>query len=495
MHPRNASLPHRHAPRSSTERDPRLDTLALDSLAYALIGAARTCVEVRAGRALPEALAPHLAAARAAGNGGAHEAQQAAGAAGAIQDLAYRTMRRRGTADVLLAIFAHCMPEPPLLRELLCVALTLLVDRLDAEPAGDLAQQSNSRNSGGYADFTVVDQAVRAAVATPELAKAGGLVNAILRKLLRRVESDRAGLRAAIVRDPVARFEHPAWWVARLRRAYPDRWMALLAADNTPGPLTLRVNRRKSSRDDYLARLTAEGIVAAALGPVAVRLDRPRPVALIPGFAAGVVSVQDEAAQRAATSLDVHDGMRVLDACAAPGGKTGHLLELAALDLVALDSDALRLERVRDNLARLGLMAQLVVGDAAHPAGWWDGVGFDRILADVPCTASGVVRRHPDIRWLRQEADILRLSRTAQQITDALWSLLNPDGKLLLVTCSIFPDESARHAEAFAARHPDAAVLPALGQLLPAIGPDEGHDGLFFALFAKTRCRVAAKTR
>ena len=448
-----------------------------DSLAFALLGAARACRAVRSGAALREALLSELA--------GLTTAPAAAGRsdpAGAIRDLAYRTLRRRGRSDALLAELAGRVPEPPLLRELLVVAIALLVDAL-----GKPSDSNDAPVTLPYAPFTVVDQAVRAAAAEPELARAKGLVNAVLRNFLRRSDSDRDALLQLIARDPEARHDHPAWWVARVKRDYPQHWEALLRADDTPPPLTLRVNRRKTTRDAYLARLASEGVEARAIGPAAVRLARPRAVAAIPGFADGIVSVQDEAAQRAAPLLDARDGMRVLDACAAPGGKTGHLLELAQLDLVALDSDAMRLVRVRDNLARLGLAAQLVVGDAAHPAGWWDGVGFDRILADVPCTASGVVRRHPDIRWLRREADIARLSRTAQHITDALWSLLNPDGKLLLVTCSLFPDESARHAGAFAARHPDATVLPAPGQLLPAIGPDEDHDGLFFALFEKTR--------
>jgi len=200
--------------------------------------------------------------------------------------------------------------------------------------------------------------------------------------------------------------------------------------------------------------------------------------------------VQDEAAQRAAPLLDVDDGMRVLDACAAPGGKSAHLLEIADIRLLALDSDPTRLARVRENLYRLGVAdserVQCMVGDAAQPATWWDGVPFDRILADVPCTASGIVRRHPDIRWLRRDTDIDALAATQAAILDALWPLLAPGGKLLYVTCSIFPEESSRQAANFAATHPDAAVLPSPGQLLPSARADADHDGLFFALFEKS---------
>ncbi len=334
---------------------------------------------------------------------------------------------------------------------------------------------------------------MQAASSQPELARGKGFVNAVLRTLLRRIDGEPAAL-AAVIDDDATRLELPDWWLARLRDAYPDDWRRVATSALVSPPLTLRVNRRRTTRDAYLARLADAGVAAHALGDDdAVRLDRPAPVARIPGFAEGLVSVQDEAAQRAAALLDVADGMRVLDACAAPGGKTGHLLERADVDCVALDVDAARLARVRENLDRLGLEATLVAGDAARPATWSEGRRFDRILADVPCTASGILRRHPDIRWLRREADVASLSGTAQQITGALWSLLDPGGKLLLVTCSVFPEESARHAARFAATHADARALPAPGQLLPTgDGRSTGssaqdHDGLFFALFEKMR--------
>ena len=345
-----------------------------------------------------------------------------------------------------------------------------------------------------YSPFTLVDQAVHAATSEPELARGKGFVNAVLRTLLRRIEEEPQALQRVLVGPEAsdeARYALPSWWVSRLRRAYPSTWQDVIAMSLEAPPLVVRVNRRRTTRDDYLRDLIATGIGAHALGSEAVRFERAVPVSRIPGFAAGLVSVQDEGAQRAAPLLDVHDGMRVLDACAAPGGKTGHLLECAEIDVTALDSDAGRLVRIRENLDRLGLSARLVAGDAADPSAWSEGRRFDRILADVPCTASGILRRHPDIRWLRRESDIDRLSRKAQHITEALWSLLDPGGKLLLVTCSVFPEESVRHAEQFAIRHVDARALPAPGQLLPE--RDDGgvaslpsdHDGLFFALFEK----------
>jgi 16S rRNA (cytosine967-C5)-methyltransferase len=203
----------------------------------------------------------------------------------------------------------------------------------------------------------------------------------------------------------------------------------------------------------------------------------------IPGFEQGLASVQDAAAQLAAPLLDAQDGMRALDACAAPGGKTGHLLECAALDLVALDQDGQRLQRVADNLQRLQLQASLQQGDAARQD-WWDGKPFDRILADVPCTASGIVRRHPDIRWLRRKGDATQLATLSARILDNLWQMLAPGGKMLFVTCSVWPQESEGQAAAFGVRH-QALRLPAPGQLLPVSQAEQDHDGLFYALFQK----------
>jgi 16S rRNA (cytosine967-C5)-methyltransferase len=395
----------------------------------------------------------------------------------------------------LLALIGERIPDPPLLRELLVVSIALLVDALSEEQAD--ADSFEARVEGlPYSPFTLVDQAVHAAASDAALERGKGFVNAVLRTLLRKVKEAPSALEAVLWGDragDLARHELPSWWVGRLRKAYPSQWRHIVDASLAMPPLVVRVNRRRTTRDAYLERLEAEGIAARPIGEVAVRFEKPLPVVRIPGFADGSVSIQDEAAQRAAPLLDAGDGMRVLDACAAPGGKTGHLLERADVDLVALDSDVSRLARVRDNLDRLGLAAELVVGDAAAPATWWDGRPFDRILADVPCTASGILRRHPDIRWLRRESDISALSRTAQQITGALWSLLYPGGKLLLVTCSVFPEESAQHAASFAARHADAAILSAPGQLLPEVdgqgSPSSGqdHDGLFFALFEKMR--------
>jgi 16S rRNA (cytosine967-C5)-methyltransferase len=249
--------------------------------------------------------------------------------------------------------------------------------------------------------------------------------------------------------------------------------------------MTLRANRRRIAATDYLARLAAAGLPARLLEGGAILLERPVPVERLPGFAEGLVSVQDAGAQRAAPLLDVHDGMRVLDACAAPGGKTAHVLELANVDLLALDADAGRALRVSENLFRLGLLARVKPADCRDPDAWCDGREFDRILADVPCTASGVVRRHPDAKWLRRESDIAKFARVQGEILDALWRVLAPGGKLLYATCSLFPEENGRQVAAFAARQEDCMRLPVAGAPELQLLPNEEHDGFYYALLEK----------
>jgi 16S rRNA (cytosine967-C5)-methyltransferase len=425
-----------------------------DSLAFALLGAASSLARVRAGSALPQALAEVFRAYDALPQ-----------ARGAIQDIAYRSMRQLGRSETLLGLMTSKAPEPPMLAGLLCAALTLL-----DPPEGEAPP---------YEAFTVVDQAVSAAASHPDFAHAKAMVNAVLRRFLR----EREQLLQAALREPLAEWNYPQWWIDSVRSSYPNDWQAVLAAGNRQPPLTLRVNLRKTSVEAYLATLAAAGMDALQVGPSALRLAVPVNVAQIPGFEQGLVSVQDAGAQLAAPLLDLRDGMRVLDACAAPGGKSGHILETAEVALTALDVDARRLARVEQNLQRLGLSADVTAG-AAEEGGWWDGQPYDRILADVPCTASGIVRRHPDIRWLRRKSDTHQLATLSAKILDNLWQMLRPDGKLLFVTCSLWPQESEAQAAAFAARH-GAVRLDAPGQLLPRSGTGQDHDGLFYALFLK----------
>jgi 16S rRNA (cytosine967-C5)-methyltransferase len=444
---------HSHEVKNPAQLDYRPD-LKPDSLAFALLGAAAALARVRTGTALPQALAEVFQAYDAAPQ-----------ARGAMQDVAYRSMRQLGRSEILLGLMTSKAPEPPMLAGLLYAALALLDAPDDGTPP--------------YEAFTVVDQAVGAAAAHPDFAHAKAMVNAVLRRFLR----EREQLLAQALREPTARWNYPQWWIDAVRGAYPDAWEQVLAAGNQQPPLTLRINQRKTGIDDYLRTLAAHGMEAMQVGPSAVRLAVPLNVHAIPGFDDGLVSVQDAGAQLAAPLLDLQDGMRVLDACAAPGGKSGHILELAQVELTALDVDARRLQRVEQNLQRLGLTANVTSGPA-EARDWWDGKQYDRILADVPCTASGIVRRHPDIRWLRRKSDTHQLATLSTKILDNLWQMLRPDGKLLFVTCSLWPQESEAQAAAFAARH-GAIRLDAPGQLLPRSGTGQDHDGLFYALFQK----------
>lgn len=321
---------------------------------------------------------------------------------------------------------------------------------------------------------------------------AAGLVNAVLRRFQR----ERAGLEAAVAQEPAARYAHPAWFIEELQRDWPEHWQTMLEAGNARPPMTLRVNRRRTSRQEYLATLAGQGIGAKACmhSSDGVILDAPMDVSALPGFKEGLCSVQDEGAQLAAGLLDVGAGMRVLDACAAPGGKTCHLLERHA-DLkavVAVELDPKRAARIRENLARLGLQAELKVADAARPAEWWDGAPFERILLDAPCSASGVVRRHPDVKVRRTPGEVAAAAGLQARLLAALWPLLAPRGKLLYVTCSVFQRENLRQLEAFLAGRGDAETLPIAADWGVAAGPgrqvltgEGGMDGFYYACLQK----------
>ena len=388
-----------------------------------------------------------------------------------IHELAYGTLRFLGQLKAIVRTLADRPLADANVEALLWVALYQLVHT--SAPA-----------------YIVVDCAVRA-TSRVRRTSAKGLVNAILRHFLR----GRAAVLAEIGNDPEARFSYPRWWIERVRAEYPERFAQVLDAGNARPPLCLRANVRRITPEAFVALLETHGVGAKRVGCAGVSVDTPRPVTALPGYAEGAFSVQDAAAQLAAPLLGPRDGMRVLDACAAPGGKTTHLAELASLDLTAIDVDGSRLERVAENLARLGLSARLVASDAGEPDAWWDGRPFDRILADVPCTASGVVRRHPDGKWLRRESDLAGLVLQQQRLLEALWPTLARGGRLLYSTCSLFGAENAEQVSAFVARHADAArarldwpssLGAADGQLLPVVGDAEhNHDGFFYALLEK----------
>lgn len=436
-----------------------------DSLAFALLRAAEAMASVMGGRNLDGALATCW-----------QKHAPIVTQRGAIQDLAYGALRQFGRGDFLLR---RLLREPldetgdkPLLRGLLLAALYRLETRPDDA-------------------HTTVNQAVAAAAAIGR-GQYKGLANAVLRNRLRR---DTELLAAANV-DPVALHQHPRWWIDGLCKAYPATWRDILVAGNSHPPMTLRVNRRRTSAEAYLAHLTDAGIAAEVLDDTAILLERPQPVDKLPGFFDGWASVQDWGAQRAAPLLDVRSGQHVLDACAAPGGKTAHLLEMADLDLWALDLEPQRVVRIEENLKRLGLLAEVKAADCCEPASWWDGRPFDRILADVPCSASGVVRRHPDSKWLRRPEDIAGFARRQRRILDALWRVLAPGGKMLYCTCSVFPEENEMQVSRFVQHHADAQRLPMSDAMDVAMDHNQGsqalqltpqaeHDGFFYALLQK----------
>jgi len=444
--------------KSPTEASPATGTGL--PLARLLDAAADAVAAVQAGHSLTDALERTAPALRPG-----------------AQALAFHAMRWLGGAKAAQDQLVTRRPPAPL-APLLTVALTLLWPR-----APEL-----------YPPHTVVDQAV--ACARRRQANGAGFVNAVLRRFLREREQLQTDLEA---RHLEARWQHPNWWVKAVQRDWPQDWQARLQAAQLHPPMFLRVNARQDDAAGYVQALAELGHSATALGPHTVRLEQPLPVQALPGFAEGRVSVQDLSAQLAAPLLigsgpdALRPGARVLDACAAPGGKTAHLLELAELDLLALDADPARLSRVTDTLARLRLPGRTLAADARDPTTWWDGRCFDAILLDAPCSASGIVRRHPDARWLRRASDIPTLAATQAQLLDALWPLLAPGGRLVYATCSIFKAEGAHQLEAFLQRLSDAKRMPAPGHVggladnesaesPPALA---GGDGFYYARLDK----------
>jgi 16S rRNA (cytosine967-C5)-methyltransferase len=400
-----------------------------------------------------------------------------------VQALLFQVLRQLGRAQALRSQLAKRAP-PPLADALLCTALALAWRDEEAP----------------YEPHTLVNQAVEAAKKTKSLQAQANFLNACLRRFLR----ERDVLVQTTDSDLQAVWNHPVWWVKRLQQDYPEHWQSILQVNNQPAPMTLRVNTQKTTREQLQQRWLAQGIEAQAVGEQGLVL------ADIPGFAEGECSVQDAAAQYAASCLlqgfvsqerdaveEAPHSLRVLDACAAPGGKTAHLLELLGKrdQVLALDIDAARCERIAENLQRLQLHAQVVVADAAHPKTWWDGESFDAILLDAPCTASGIVRRHPDVRWLRRDTDSAQLAQVQAQLLTTLWPLLKPGGRMLYCTCSVFKLEGELPVKAFLQHNTDARLLPSVGHLRPqnhtvrASLTDNlagDHDGFYYALLEKT---------
>ena len=396
-----------------------------------------------------------------------------------VQALSFQAMRWWGRAMALRQSLARKAP-PAQADALLCTALAL----------------SWHDELAPYPIHTLVNQAVEAARKHKDMRAQAPFINACLRRFLR----ERQALLAQTDADITAQWNHPAWWVKRLQSDHPEQWQTILQAAQSAAPMTLRVNPKHSSVQAYLQALEANGISAKAVGAYGVQLVKAVPVQMLPGFLEGHVSVQDAAAQLAAPLLlqglqTASQALRLLDACAAPGGKTGHLLECDPLaQVLALDVDPVRCERIQQNLDRLKVKAQIVAADAHKPADWWDGQSFDGILLDAPCTASGIGRRHPDVRWLRRESDLAQLAAIQAKLLQALWPLLKPGGRLLFCTCSVFKVEGETQIQTFVQHNTDALILPSPGHLTPSSATSETslrdnvmgeHDGFYYALLEK----------
>lgn len=389
-----------------------------------------------------------------------------------VQSLSFDALRKWVRSHELIKQFIQ-KPPPSEVDHLLSVAIALFLQGL--------------MDGKGYPAHTIVDQAVRACGEYDKTMYAKGLVNAVLRKVSLSVQPQ--GDEKRYPPDPIPMFV-PPWWRANLKRHYPKLWQAILFQQAKRASLILRVNQRQYSREQYQALLSEAGIascpiehVAGIALPCALLIPEAVPVSDLPGFYSGAVSVQDAGAQLAAILLSPQDGELVLDACAAPGGKTAHLLELAHCTMQALELDGERIGKIGGNLDRLRLYTdkvRILRGDASKAA-WWDCMLFDKILLDAPCSASGIVSRHPDIPFLRREADIRALQERQRAILNQAWKMLKPGGALLYVTCSIFVEEGEDQAKWFAEQHPDALRLGSPGQVLPS----NINDGFYYALFKK----------
>ena len=402
-----------------------------------------------------------------------------------VQALSFHVWRWLGTAEIIKSYLAKRAP-PPEADALLCVAIAILCG------------ESTTLH---YEPFTLVDQAVEAAKRHPHTNASSSFINACLRRYLREKEE----LTQKAFTHPMGHWNHPQWWIKRLKIDHPNAWQDILRSNNTHAPLTLRINTKKTCVANYLIEFNAINNIANSeitqVGKFGVSFTKALPIHDVLGFSDGTVSVQDAAAQLAAplllNGMNLSAKSRVLDACAAPGGKTTHLLEMADCDVTALDIDAARCDLIHQNLDRVGLKAIVLVADAAKPQTWFDPLKdelFDAILLDAPCTASGIVRRHPDIRWLRRETDIAQLAEIQRNLLATLWKLVIPGGRLLYCTCSVFKAEGQDQVELFISNNKNAVLLPSPGHLIPknsaktSVVADNdltNHDGFFYALFEK----------
>lgn len=391
----------------------------------------------------------------------------------AIQSIVFFATRKRALIDWIIKELVQKKPSEEVLS-ILEISLGLL---------------NNPRENA----FTVVNQAVQLTKESPTTSNAANFVNAVLRRYLREKEQL---LKRATAEEEV-KFNAPNWWIEKYKAVFGKKTEKIFAIQSIQPPMTLRVNRRKTTPTEMLVELSGNEINAKPVGRDGLILCSPLPVEQIPGFSEGKLSVQDAGSQLAAQLLDAKDGMRVLDACAAPGGKTAHILELADVDMLAIEIDPERAKSIQENLDRLGLKAEIKVADAGKTSLWWDGQKFDRILLDAPCTASGIVRRHPDIPWLRRPEDIKSLAQTQQFLIEKLWPLLAKGGKMLYSVCSVFDEEGPRQIQRFIERTDGCKLIPIGkdGEIFLRLWPEQTdqkdvfwpsvHDGFFYALIEK----------
>lgn len=395
------------------------------------------------------------------------------------QALLFAVLRQWGRTQAIQKMLVQ-RPPSAAASALLCTGLALVADEAQAM----------------YPSHTLVSQLVEAAKHNPATRPQASFINACLRRFLR----ERQACMSATDDVPSAKWNLPDWWIQAIRQDHPQHWPSVLMANQQAAPMVVRVNTRQTTRDALQAQWAAQGIESVPTGDQGLVLQRAQPVHALPGFAQGQWSVQDAGAQLAAPMLlqgmkpQGGTGWRILDACAAPGGKTAHVLELSDAQVLALDIDALRCQRIDENLKRLQLQARVLVADAGKPSTWWDGQAFDAILLDAPCTASGIVRRHPDIPWLRRASDLGSLAKQQKQLLHALWPLLAPGGRMLYCTCSLFDQEGSAQIKAFLAHNTQARLLAPTLQLIPGVSANRlpvldnapcEHDGFFYALLER----------
>ena len=433
---------------TNLHQNPSIHNLAENSLAFQMLEAAKVIAFVIEGNNLDRALSQVI------------NIKLPANTQSAIKDMAYQTLRQYGRASTAL--------KPYLQKEL-------------PQPYHALLYVAFQRLEAGFSEsYAIVDQAVHATSLNAGGLK--GVINAVLRNVLRNWQK----IQDQLAESPVSRYQHPAWWINKVKQTYPENWIEVLNAANYPPPMSLRVNLQLQTLQAVQTLLKQSNIESHAIDSAGLVLKTPQSVWTLPGFKEGFFSVQDIGAQHAAQWLDVQPEMNVLDACAAPGGKASHILELTpSCHLTALEISQARAKKIEENFERLHLNAQIIIGDAQSNT-WWDGKYFDRILADVPCSASGVVRRHPDVKWLRQAEDIRQFRIQQSKILSSLWQTLKIGGKMLYVTCSIFNEENSEQIRNFCLNHKDAVRLNIEGELEKIYLPSPLHDGFYYALLQKT---------